>query len=131
MRRREFIALAAGAAGWPLAARAQQPERMRRIGLLTAGTAADDPDAQARNVAFLQVMQQLGWAEGRNLRIDYFWGLAQADTIRKQAAELAALAPDVILSSGESRPGSIVAGDAHGADRVRECHRPGRRWLRR
>jgi len=100
MRRRDFITLLGGAAAWPLAARAQQRENTRRICVLTAGVGADDPDAQARNAAFAMALQQLGWTSGRNLRIDYFWGLGQADTIRKHAVELAALAPDVILASG-------------------------------
>ena len=70
MKRREVITLLGGAATWPLSARAQQPERMRRIGALTAGTPADDADGQVRNAAFLQALQQLGWTVGRNLQID-------------------------------------------------------------
>jgi len=101
MRRREFITLLGGAAAaWPLAARAQQPDQMRRIGVLTAGSAADDPDGQARGAAFLQGLQQLGWTDGRNIRIDYRSGASDADNMRKYAAELVALAPDVILASG-------------------------------
>jgi putative ABC transport system substrate-binding protein len=103
MKRREFIALIGGAAAtWPLAARAQQQpgERMRRIGVLTGGPRPDDQDAQANIAAFVEGLRQLGWTDGRNLRIDYRWGLGQADTIRKHAVELAGLAPDVILSSG-------------------------------
>src|SRR6266511_798596 len=100
MERREFITLLGGAAAWPLAARAQQGERMRRIGVLTGGPRPDDQDAQANIAAFLEGLKQLGWVDGRNVRIDYRWGLGQADTIRRQAAELAALAPDVVLSSG-------------------------------
>ena len=100
MRRREFITLLGGAAAaWPIAARAQQPERMRRIGVLS-GLAANDPDSQARNAAFLQGLQQLGWTDGRNVQIEYRWGAGNADNIRKYAAELAALAPDVILVTG-------------------------------
>jgi putative ABC transport system substrate-binding protein len=103
MKRREVIALLGGAAAaWPLAARAQPSERVRRIGVLAGGTAANDPDGLARTAAFLQELQQLGWTEGRNVRIDYRWGLANADNIRKYAAELAALAPDVILATGTS-----------------------------
>src|SRR5262245_18366570 len=99
--RRDFITLIGGAAAaWPLAARAQQPERVRRIGVLTAGPRPDDHDAQANIAAFVEGLQQLCWDDGRNMRIDYRWALCQADTIRRQAAELAALAPDVILSSG-------------------------------
>jgi putative ABC transport system substrate-binding protein len=108
MRRREFITLLGGAAAWPLAARAQQSERMRRIGVLTAATPADDPDGQARLAAFLQVLQQLGWTDGRNLRIDYRWGLGDANNIRRYAAELAALAPDVILSVGTASMGPLL-----------------------
>jgi putative ABC transport system substrate-binding protein len=107
-RRREFITLLGGAAAWPLAARAQQPERMRRIGVLTAGTDANDPDAQARNAVLVQTLQQLGWAEGRNLRIDYRWGLGLPDAIRMHAAELAALTPDVILASGTASLGPLL-----------------------
>ena len=99
--RREFISLLGGAAGWPLAARAQQPERMRRIGVLT-NLVADDPEAQARVGAFLQGLQELGWAVGRNMRIEYRWGAGDADRTREYAAELVALAPDVILTSGAS-----------------------------
>jgi ABC-type uncharacterized transport system substrate-binding protein len=101
MRRREFITLLGGAAAaWPLAARGQQPERMRRIGVLTSGADADDPDGRARSAAFLQGLQQLGWTDGRNIRIDYRWGAGDADNMRKYAAELVSLVPDVILASG-------------------------------
>ena len=95
MRRREFITLLGGAAAWPLAARAQQGERMRRIGVLMY-LAADDAEAQARLAAFAQALKQLGWSDGRNLRIETRW--ATADDIRRHAAELAALAPDVLLA---------------------------------
>ena len=95
-----------------------------------AGIDANDPDAQNRTSAFLQAMQQLGWIDGRNLRVDYFWGQGQPAVMRKHAAELAALAPDAILVSGTAALGHF-AGDARGADRVRECRRPGRRRLRR
>jgi putative ABC transport system substrate-binding protein len=104
MQRREFITLLGGAAAWPLAARAQQGDRMRRIGVLT-GTAADDPEGQAGMAAFQQGLQQLGWTVGRNVRIDYRWSAGDADRRRKYAAELVALAPDVILVSG----GSVLA----------------------
>jgi putative ABC transport system substrate-binding protein len=100
MKRRAFITGLAGAAAWPLAARAQQGEQMRRIGVLTSGAAADDPDGQVRSAAFVQGLQQLGWTDGRNIRIDYRWGAGDADNMRKYAAELVALAPDVILASG-------------------------------
>jgi ABC-type uncharacterized transport system substrate-binding protein len=100
MRRREFITLLGGAAAaWPLAVRAQQPERMRRIGVLM-NTAADNPQGQAGIAAFQQVLQQLGWTDGRNVRIDARWGANDVDRDRRYAAELVALAPDVILASG-------------------------------
>src|SRR5499427_7233764 len=99
--RREFIALLGGAAAWPLAAHAQQGERMRRIGVLMP-SAADDPEFQARITAFLQGLAQLGWLDGRNVRIDTRWGVADADRVRKYAAELVALAPDVILANSSA-----------------------------
>ena len=95
VRRREFISLLGGAAAWPLSARAQQPERVRRIGVLMY-VAADDAEGQARLAAFTQALTQLGWSDGHNLRIDTRY--ATADDIRRHAAELAALAPDVILA---------------------------------
>ena len=99
MQRREFITLIGGAtAAWPIAARAQQPDRVRRIGVLF-GSAADDPEHQARFAAFLQGLAQLGWADGRNMRIDTRWATTNPDEIRRQAAELVALAPDVILAA--------------------------------
>ncbi len=101
MKRREFITLLGGAAAWPLAARAQQPEKMRRIGVLMP-SAADDPEFQARITAFLQELAQLGWLDGRNVRIDTRWGVADADRMRKYAAELVALAPDVILANSSA-----------------------------
>jgi putative tryptophan/tyrosine transport system substrate-binding protein len=99
VRHREFITLLGGATAWPLAARAQQPERMRRIGVLM-NLAADDREGQARLVAFQQALQQLGWSEGRNMRMDTRWGENDIDRQRRYAAELVALAPDVILASG-------------------------------
>jgi putative ABC transport system substrate-binding protein len=101
VKRREFITLLGGAAAWPLAARAQQPDRMRRIGVLMP-LATDDPVGQARITAFLQVLQQLGWTDGRNVRMDYRWGAGDADRVRRYAAELLALAPDVILANGNA-----------------------------
>ena len=92
---------------------------MRRIGVLM-NLAADDPEGQARIAAFLQGLQQLGWTDGRNVRIDYRWGAGDADRIRKYAAELVALAPDVILAAGSSDVGPLLAGDPHRADRVRD-----------
>jgi putative tryptophan/tyrosine transport system substrate-binding protein len=103
VRRREFITLLGGAAAaWPVAARAQQTERVRRIGVLAGGAAARDPDTQERNAAFAHSLQQLGWTDGRNLRIDYRYGLGNAANVRKYASELVALAPDAILASGAS-----------------------------
>jgi putative tryptophan/tyrosine transport system substrate-binding protein len=100
MRRREFITLLGGAAAaWPLAARAQQRERVRRIGVLMT-MAADDPTGQTRLLAFAQALAQAGWTDGRNVRIDIRWGAGDPERIRKYAAELVALAPDVILASG-------------------------------
>jgi putative ABC transport system substrate-binding protein len=99
MKRREFFGLVGGAATWPLAARAQQSERMRRIGVLMNRTATD-PEGQARVAAFQQALQQLGWSDDRNIRIDIRWGEDNIDRERKFAAELVALAPDVILASG-------------------------------
>ena len=98
MRRREFITLLAGAAAWPLAARAQQADGLRHIGVLMA-SAADDAQSQARIAAFLQGLQQLGWTDGRNVRIATRWATTNPDDIRRHAAELAALAPDVILAA--------------------------------
>src|SRR5262245_57622857 len=100
IRRREFITLVGGAAAaWPLAAHAQQGERMRRVGVLM-NLAADDPEAPARIAAFAQGLADLGWSIGRNLRIDYRWGAGDAERIRREAAELLAAAPDVVLASG-------------------------------
>jgi putative ABC transport system substrate-binding protein len=102
MRRREFIlALGGAAVTWPLASRAQQADRVRRIGVLV-GAGADGLDAQARQGAFLQGLQQLGRTDGRDVRIDTRWGAANTDDIRKYAAELVALAPDVILAAGNA-----------------------------
>jgi putative ABC transport system substrate-binding protein len=108
MRRREFITLLGGAAAaWPFAARAQQPGLVRRIGVLLA-LAADDPQSAARIAAFLQGLQQLGWSDGRNVQIDYRWSAGNADDARKYAAELVALAPDVILASGGAAMGPLL-----------------------
>jgi putative ABC transport system substrate-binding protein len=101
MKRREFIAGLGGAAAWPLAARAQQSVRMRRIGFLL-GSAEDDPEGRARMTAFVQGLQDLGWTDGRNVRIDYRYGLGDNDRLRRYAAELIALVPDVILASGSA-----------------------------
>ena len=100
MKRREFITLFGGAAAtWPFAARAQQPNRMRLIGVLQ-GLTADDAQGKVRFAAFQQALQQLGWTDGQNVRFNHRWGEGNADVTRRQAAELLALAPDVILTTG-------------------------------
>jgi len=137
MRRREFISLVGGAvAAWPLVVHAQQPERVRRIGILLA-TTADDAEFQAWVGAFLQALALLGWTIGRNVRIDTRWATANALEIRRHAAELAALAPDVILAHGASTVGPLlqatrtvpivspVFGDPVGAGFVDSLARPG------
>ena len=137
MRRRDFIAgLSVAAVAWPLAARAQQPERMRRIGIILAIT-ADDADYQAWVGAFLQALALLGWTIGHNVRIDTRWAGANAGEIRRHAAELAALAPDVILATGASTLGPLLqatrtvpivfpyASDPVGAGFVDSLARPG------
>jgi putative tryptophan/tyrosine transport system substrate-binding protein len=108
MKRRDFVTLLGGAAAaWPLAARAQQPERMRRIGVFM-GLAADDPEGQARVAAFLQGLQEWGWSVGRNVRIDTRWTGGDADRLRTYAAELVTLAPDVIMVNGGSLVGAML-----------------------
>jgi putative tryptophan/tyrosine transport system substrate-binding protein len=99
MRRREFIAGLGGAVAWPLAARAQQPNRIRRIGALI-NLANDDPGSSLAVAAFSQGLQEFGWTVGRNVRIDWRWGGADRERIRTYAAELVALAPDVLLTGG-------------------------------
>jgi putative ABC transport system substrate-binding protein len=136
MKRRQFISLIGGAAALPFAAHAQQPERTRRIGVLLPA-AADDAVFQARFGAFLQGLALLGWSSGRNVRIDTHWATANAAEIRRHAAELAALAPDVILAHGASTVGPLlqvtrtvptvfpVAVDPVGAGFVNSLARPG------
>ena len=136
MRRREFITLLGGASAWPLAARAQQGERVRLIGIILPAT-ADDVEFQARVGAFLQGLQQLGWSIGRNVRIDTRWATANEGDIRRHAAELATLAPDVILAHGSSTVRPLlqatrtvpivfpVASDLVGAGFVSSQARPG------
>jgi len=101
LRRREFIAGLGGAAAWPLAARTQQPTRMRRIGVLNS-VAADDPQSQRRMTALAQGLQQLGWTDGRNVLIETRWGAGDAERLRRYAAELLAFAPDVIVAATTS-----------------------------
>jgi putative tryptophan/tyrosine transport system substrate-binding protein len=137
IERRKFLAtLLGGAAAWPVAARAQQGERMRRIGVLM-GQAANDPEGQARIAAFLQGLQELGWSVGRNVRIDIRWSAGNADDTRKYAAELVALAPDIILASTTPSAGALlqatrtvpivftVVADPVGAGFVDSLARPG------
>jgi len=108
MRRREFIALLGGAAAaWPMAARGQQPSGLRRVGVLMS-LAGDDPEAQARLAALREGLQELGWVDGANVRIDTRWGEGDSDRIRKYAADLMALAPDVIVASGGSVTGPLL-----------------------
>jgi putative ABC transport system substrate-binding protein len=136
MKRRKFITLLGGAMAWPLAARAEQAERMRRIGVLLPFS-ADDAESQVRMGAFLQTLALSGWTIGRNLRIDIRWAGINADDIRKHAAELAALTPDVILAHGASTVRPLqqatrsvpivfpVVGDPVGAGIVGSLARPG------
>jgi putative ABC transport system substrate-binding protein len=136
MKRREFIALVGGAAASPIAARAQQPERMRRIAVLMPGVAAD-LEYQARIAAFQQRLHELGWTDGRNLRIDYRWGGNDVDRIRSSVAELVALAPDVIFAGGSPVMGALlqatrsvpivfaIVADPVGAGYVDSLARPG------
>ena len=136
MKRREFITVIGGAAVWPVSARAQQPERVRRIGVLLPG-AAGDVEFQTRVGAFQQGLQQAGWTIGRNVRIDTRWATTDATEIRRHAAELAALAPDVILAQGTSSVGPllqatravpivfVIVVDPVGAGYVESLARPG------
>jgi putative tryptophan/tyrosine transport system substrate-binding protein len=137
MKRREFITLLGNvAAAWPLAARAQQSERMRRIGMLLPAT-ADDAEFQARVGAFLQGLALLGWTIGHNVRIDTRWATADAANIRQHAAALAALAPDVILAHANAAIGASlqasrtipivfpVAGDPVASGYINSLARPG------
>jgi putative ABC transport system substrate-binding protein len=137
MRRRAFITLLGGAAAaWPLAARGQQGDRMRRVGVLIPG-ASDDPVFQARLAAFLEGLQQLGWVDGRNVRIDTRLGAGDADLLRKHAAELVALGPDVVMAySSNAVPPLLqltravpivfaVVADPVGAGYVESLARPG------
>jgi putative ABC transport system substrate-binding protein len=137
IKRREFITLLGGAAAaWPLAARAQQGNRMRRIGVLLT-LATDDPEGQARIAAFLQGLQQLGWTDGRNVQIDTRWAGGNANDIRRHAVELAGLSPEVILANGSAAVAPllqatravpivfVVVPDPVGAGFVESLARPG------
>src|SRR5262245_41571307 len=105
MRRREFITLLGGSVAWPLAARAQQGERVRRIGVF-ANLPEDDPESRLNITAFAQGLADLGWTVGRNVQIDYRWAEGDADRVRR-AAELVALVPDVILAHGSVQVGAL------------------------
>jgi len=107
MKRREVIALLGGAAAWPLVVRAQQPNSVRRVGVLMS-VAADHPDGQPRLTVFKQGLQQFGWIERRNLEMDVRWGAGEPDRIRKHAVELVALAPNVILATGSATVGPLL-----------------------
>jgi putative ABC transport system substrate-binding protein len=98
MKRRNFLGVLSGAVAWPLAARAQPGERVRRVGVLMA-SAADDSESQVRIAAFLQGLRQLGWTDGRNVRVDTRWATSNADELRRHAVELVALAPDVLVAA--------------------------------
>ena len=106
MRRRDFITLLGGAAAWPLMVRAQQSERVRRVGVILPA-AADDPEFQSFYGAFLQALAQFGWTIGHNVHIDLRWGAGDRVNTRKHAVELASLAPDVIVAHGGSTVSSL------------------------
>ena len=108
MRRRELIAILGGAAAWPLTASAQQPDRVRRIGVLQT-VVATDPEGLARMAAFLEGLQELGWIDGRNLRIDTRWGAIDEDRSRQYAAELIALSPDILLATASPSVAALRA----------------------
>lgn len=108
MRRREFISLVGSAVAWPMVAQAQLAERMRRVGVLIAGGNENDPDIKDRYSAFVQRLQQLDWVAGRNIRFEPRWPVASPDRIRRDATELAALTPDVILAGGTSTLGPLL-----------------------
>ena len=99
IQRRDFMALLSSAAAWPLTSRAQQPERLRRIGVLMLYP-ENDPEGQRRATALRQGLEKLGWVVGRNVQIDFQWGFGDADWLRSAAAQLLRLAPDVILANG-------------------------------
>src|SRR5262249_6773702 len=116
-RRELLVALGGAAAAWPLAARPPQGGRIRGVGVLM-NLAAEDAEGQARLAAFLQGLQEAGWAVGRNVRVDIRWGASDVDRIRKHAADLVALAPNVILASTGQVHGGDATGDPHRADCV-------------
>jgi putative ABC transport system substrate-binding protein len=108
VKRREFVTLlGSAAAAWPLAARGQQPERMRRVGMIT-NLAENDPEERERNAAFVETLQRLGWKEGHNIRLEPRWTAGNPDLLRMHVADLVALAPDVILATGSSTLGPLL-----------------------
>ena len=125
MRRREFLSLVGGTVVvWPLTARAQQQERMRRIGALIA-FAENDPEQRARNTAFLNRLEGLGWKDGRNLRIDYRFSEGDPERMRAHARELVALSPDLTLVQTNPALTALLQHSHH----FRQCFRPGRQRL--
>ena len=126
MRRRQFVSGFAMATLWPVAVRAQRGDRARHIGILV-GVAESDLEARAILMAFLQELRRLGWTDDRNARFDIRYGESDPGRIRKYAAELVALAPDVILAMGQ--PGGVAGRDPHSSDCVYDCARSGRRRL--
>ena len=129
MRRREFITLLGGAAAWPLATHAQQGDRVARIAAWIGG-AANDQEAQARAATFRDSLRELGWVEGRNLRIEYRWAINSPEQNRVDAAALVALNPEVIMSTGAPAFGGSARPDPHHSHRVRLRHRSGQGRLR-
>jgi hypothetical protein len=136
VRRRDFITLLGGAAAWPLAARGQQPERLRRVGMLI-GYAEEDREVRARVSAFEQALKELGWTSGRNIQFTYRWERGKAERMRVYAAELMGLAPDVVLTATTSALAAlrretltvpIVFVNVHRSDRQRLCGEPGKAW---
>jgi putative ABC transport system substrate-binding protein len=130
VRRRDFIKVIAGsAAAWPLAARAQQAERVRRVGVLIA--LVTEGEYQARLAAFVQALNDLGWIEGRNLRLDIHLPKPTVADVRKHVAELVAAAPDVVFTTGTTATGPVPASESHNPDRFHVGRRPRRRRLGR
>src|ERR1700726_4679700 len=102
MRRREFLGVLSGAAAWPLAARAQQTDKMRRVGVLPTGYRQTDPEGQARVAAFLDTLGRLGWSDGRNVRLEVRWPTNEIDRIREETTALVGSAPDAIVISSNA-----------------------------
>ena len=130
MKRRNFITLLGGAAAWPLAARAQQGERMRRIGVLM-GQLESDPETPPRVAAFRQALGKFGWSEGQNVAIDFRWGGGDANRMRLHAKELIGTRPDVVVAESTPAAGSIAAGGCCRADCVFAGCQSGRERLGR